>query len=260
MVRRELARIADLHEKGFAPSSYELQDSGYNRHWLLPGYDPEAVGRFLAELAREAPPDLRVLPELPDDGGGEGALRLRQLTAEAEWRRVADLQGARLVAAGDLVVGSAGEILLTRGRAATHDTLTLATGQELRIDKDNVGDGGYALRGWQVTDSRTGEPVLWTRGRHYGGGARGYMLLPGQRCLVFPVTGTRVRDAVMTAVTESGRTALWFRWIARPRSPWRSENTKYEIVVSPDCDLTTELMCIICLAASWLGSYFESAH
>ena len=77
------------------------------------------------------------------------------------------------------------------------------------------------------------------------------MLLPGQRCLVFPVTGTRLRNAVMTAVTESGHTALWFRRIAR---------AKYEIVVSPDCDLTTELMCIVCLAAGWLRGYFESPN
>jgi len=148
-VRSELARIADLREKGFAPSRYDL---GPYRNRLLRGYDREAVDRFFAELARDAPPDLRVMPDLPDGRSSAGARRPRQLTAEAEWRLVAEVPGVRLLAAGGKVASSAGEVLLTRRPTEWDDslsvspvstsTLTLATGQVLRIDNDGFGGMG----------------------------------------------------------------------------------------------------------------------
>lgn len=180
-VGRKLATIADLQEKGFAPSTYGLLPS--NRNMLVRGYDPEAVDRFFAELAREAPPDLRTLPEIPHGRRGEGATREAQRQyandCKANWQRVYDIPGVRLIAARGKLTDSTGEVLLTRRRNA----VTLATGQVLRIDKDNVG----GLRGTRVTDLSSGEPMLWTRGGHMGRYAGGYMLLPGRRCLVFPV-------------------------------------------------------------------------
>ena len=104
-------------------------------------------------------------------------------------------------------------------------------------------DGG----GRQLSDSGTGAPVLWIGGTNFNGNAGGYVLFPGKRYLVFPVSGTRRRHAVMTAVSESGTTMLWFR-----RLPKRV----IEIVVSPDCSLTSEILCTIPLTAGWLDNYF----
>jgi len=124
--------------------------------------------------------------------------------------------------------------------------MTLATGRVLRVDKNVASvDGGPTGR--RVTDGRTGEPMLWIAGRHSDRVPGGRVLFPGGRYLAFPVMGTRPDNAVMTAVTESGSTVLWFRRIG-----WRS----YEVVVNPDCDPTTELLCVIDLAAGWLASYF----
>jgi len=117
-------------------------------------------------------------------------------------------------------------------------------------DSEKVG-GADGTEGWKVTDPQTGEPVLWTRGWHFNGGAGGRILLPRKRYLIFPVTGTNFRNAVMTAVTESGGTPPWFR---------RSARAADEILVSPDYDLTAELMCIAALAAGWFRSYFASPH
>lgn len=90
--------------------------------------------------------------------------------------------------------------------------------------------------------------MLWIgRCRSYRN-ADWYILLPGQRYLTFPVSGTRPGNAVMTAVTESGITVLWIRRIRL----W----SEYEIAVSPDCDLTSAVLCAIMLAADWLSICF----
>jgi len=267
-VRSQLALIADLQDKGFAPRSYGLLDSGYRRNRLGRGYDPEAVDQFFAELAREVPPGLRVLPEIPDGRGGEVApgrsWRQHVSNCEAEWQRVSDLPGVRLLAAGGKLTGSAGEVLLTRDRSSapsrrrfavngeqsvSSGALILATGQVLRVDASYVcGDSLEMLMGVQVTDLSTSEPVLWIRGVHFDRSAGAHVLLPGQRCLVFPVMGTRRGNAVLTGVTESGSKALWVR---------RLRIARYEIVVSPDRDLTPETLCVAALTPGLLATYFK---
>jgi hypothetical protein len=152
------------------------------------------------------------------------------------------LPGVRRRKAGGKVTDSLGQVLLTHRRS----TMTLATGQVLRVNK-NVTSVDTLPMDRRVSDVRTGEPVLWIGGRHSDRVPSGRVLFPGQRHLVFPVVGTRPGNAVMEAVTESGSTVLWFRRI------WRRN---YEVVVSPDCDLTTELLCVIDLTAGWLASYF----
>ena len=97
--------------------------------------------------------------------------------------------------------------------------------------------------------SEAGDPVLWIRGYHFDRDAGGIVLLPGRRCFVFPVKGTGWRNAVMTAVNESRATVLWFRKMGL---------RAYEVVVSPQCDITAEVLCVIELAAAWLQRYFLS--
>jgi len=132
--------------------------------------------------------------------------------------------------------------------------MTLADGQVLQVDKR------YPDR-WQVTDSRTSEPVLWICNRHYDRKPTGYVIFPRQaasqdfgernRDLMFPVKGSRLGDAVMTAVVPaSGATMLWFRQLTR---------REHEVVVSPEWDLTPKVLGIIELTAAWLSGYFDIA-
>jgi hypothetical protein len=210
------------------------------------GYDREAVDRFLAALAGEAAAaDLRMLPAPPDRLRDQSLFsapaRQHARERQTEWSRVADLPGVRLRRTNSLtdskITGCSGEVLLTRrGR-----TMTLADGQMLRLDNQRPPRQ-------QVADSGTGDPVLWIGRCHSYRSADGYILLPGQRYLTFPVRGNRSGNAVMTAVTESGITMLWFRRIG-----WRRE---YEIVVSPDGELAPAFLCVIMLAADWLSVYF----
>jgi len=171
-----------------------------------------------------------------------------------EWDRIASLPGAHLRRTTSLtsskITGSSGEVLLTcRGR-----TLTMADGQVLRVDKR------YPDR-WEVADSGTGDPVLWICNRHYDRKARGYVIFSGQassqdfsernRDLMFPVTGSRRGNAVMTAVVPaSGKTMLWLRRLAM---------REHEVVVSPEWDLTPRVLGTIELTAAWLSGYFDVA-
>jgi hypothetical protein len=246
-VRSYLELTRDLREKGFAPAPGAV----FPHNWRLSGYDPDAVDRHVTELARDAAAaGLRVLPALPTETGvprtnrlGESkrAQRRRYESDEAAaWQHVGSLPGARLKVARSkawrrvyTVAGNFGEVLLTRRSATT----TLATGQVLRFERN------------QLTDSATGDQVLWIRGINFARIAGGLVLLPGQRYLVFPVTGSRPGNAVMTAVSESGTTMLWFR---------RMPKGVIEVVVAPDCPVTGEVLCAIGLTANWLAKYFAS--
>jgi hypothetical protein len=238
-------RSAFLRDKGFAPAPPE----GFPRSQAGQGYDPAAVDRHVGELVRDAAATgLQVLPELVNDKipyrvnrreRRRPDWRQHERDSEAEWRRVSDLPGTRLTVRArariaDKITGPCGEVLLTR-RAGI---LTLATGQALRIDWPDH----------QVTDTRTGDPVLWFCGLHFFGHAGGQILFRARRYLMFPVSGTGRRNAVMTAVSESATTMLCFRRIPKGM---------IEVVVSPDCDLTPEILCAIALTAEWLDSYFD---
>jgi hypothetical protein len=100
-VRSYLERSADLRDLGFAPAPPE-----FSRNWRARGYDPQAVDRHLAELASAAAATgLRVLPAPTSTKTAHHASspemrrlerREQESDAEAEWRRVSDLPGARL--------------------------------------------------------------------------------------------------------------------------------------------------------------------
>jgi hypothetical protein len=235
-VQQHLAFIADLHDRGFAPRSFtftpprEVPRSSRRREC-----DPDAVDQFLDALASQAAAsDLRVLPEV---GLGTQSPFWTKYARDcrAQWRGVSDLPGARLRRAGRKIIGSHGEVLLTSG------------GRELTLANGQVFSAGPRNRIEAPVVSGTGDPILWIRGRHRDLHADGIVLLPGQRCLVFPVKGTGRRNGVMTAVNESGATVLWFRKMGL---------RVYEVVVSPECDITAEVLCVIELVAGWLSRYF----
>ena len=58
----------------------------------------------------------------------------------------------------------------------------------------------------------TGEPVLYTGGRHKDYIAGSYIKFPDQRWLRFPVRGTSLGNAIMTAVDQAGNKVARYRF------------------------------------------------
>jgi hypothetical protein len=238
-VDHRLREIADLRDLGFAPRSFRPLEGFGGYRGRFRGYDPDAVDQFFDALAGEAAAaGLREVPDVPADPVLASRAERKQYEAdcEARWRGVAELPGTHLCRAERKITGGHGETLLTR----RWRELTFATSQVLQI-------GG---RGAKVdVVSGAGDPVLWVRGYHLDRKAAGIVLLPGRRCFVFPVKGTWQLNAVMTGVDESDTEVLWFRKMGL---------IAHEVVVSPGCDSTTEILCIVELVTPWLSSYFQS--
>jgi hypothetical protein len=103
----------------------------------------------------------------------------------------------------------------------------------------------------------TGSPVLYTSGKHYNHVPGANIAFPDHRSLTFPVRGTSLANAIMTAVDRDGHT------VARYRSRIYSAEFRgdtVEIIVHPVQQLTEELLLAIALSAPWLRSYFEDSH
>lgn len=114
------------------------------------------------------------------------------------------------------------------------------------------------LRLRQYVDD-AGAPVLYTSGRHYNQTAGARITFPDQRSLRFPVRGTRLASADMTAVDQDGNEVatywLSFKWsflshIVLP--------TTVVITVHPGQQLTDELLLALVTSAPWLCGYFYS--
>jgi hypothetical protein len=207
---------------------------------VMRGYDAQAVDRFFATLAsdraQQAPGPVISWEELgygepePPEGSGAG-------DRQAGWRGVADLPGTRLRRASgwtNKIIDTDGQVLM----ACRSNTLRVAaSGQVFRNDSSRA----------EIVDATTGVPVLRWIGSHSYRHAGAVVLGPGQRWLSFPIQGSRLRDAVMRAVDESGTGVLWFR---------KTQRAVVEAVVSPDRGISPEILCLIELAARWLGVYF----
>jgi hypothetical protein len=95
--------------------------------------------------------------------------------------------------------------------------------------------------------------------------ASAHMAVPGHGWMRFPVRGTRLRHAVMTAVDESGvriaryrkakRTRDWGLAAARAKTMAASD---MEILVNPTWRLTDQQLLVIVMSASYLRSHFYS--
>lgn len=73
-------------------------------------------------------------------------------------------------------------------------------------------------------------------------------MFPDQRWLRFPVRGTKLADAIMTAVDQAGNRVARYRL-----------NHGIEITVHPDQPLTDELVLALVVSAPWLRSYFRQS-
>jgi hypothetical protein len=109
----------------------------------------------------------------------------------------------------------------------------------------------------------TGTPVLYLTGRHYDLKARTRVTFPDGRSLRFPVRGTGIANAAMTAVDEAGRPVARYRSVARYRQlpgflrELPGFDAKYEVAIHPDQALTDELLVAVALSARWLSGYFR---
>jgi len=216
---------------------------------VIRGYDRQAVDRFLDALAsdraRQVPAPGPASPGEWGDGQPKPSGGSATGDRQADWRGVADLPGTRLrrtsgtilLGGGALtskIIDSDGRVLLThRGRTLK----VAASGHVFRNDANRA----------EIVDAATGALVLRWIGSHSYHHAGTIALGPGQRWLSFPIRGSRLRNAVMRAVDESGTEVVWFR---------KTKPAVVEAVVSPDCDISPEILCLIELAARWLVVYF----
>jgi DivIVA domain-containing protein len=222
------------------------------------GYDRQAVDQFLDTLASDGAgvygqptacswPFASEEPPVWDRPGPRprrarrprAARRQYARDCDAGWLRVSDLPGTRLRCTREQVwlfppkqiVSSDGQVLLTRRGA----TWTVAASGQRFLHPDQ-----------QVVDAATGRPILQQVGNHISRQAKAVVLRHQQRWFRFPVEGSRLRNGVMTAVDESDTEVLWFRKTGRRAT---------EVVISPQCALTPEILCVIELAAPWLDIY-----
>ena len=225
-----------LLEAGFPPAIFTPRPT-FAR--VMRGYDPAAVDRFMDTLPGDSTQERSPLGPTNPWQVAYGEAEPQDRPDPQAWLRVSDFPGTRLRISGwpsSKILGSYGDVLMTRRRITT---LTLgASGQVLRID-------GHQK---QIVDAGTSDPILRWIGRVRRHQARAVVLQPGQRWLRFSVQGTRFRNAVMTALDESDTEVLWLR---------QMERNVMEAVVSPTCNLTAEILCLIELAASWLHAYYN---
>jgi hypothetical protein len=255
-VTRMLSLVAFAVDAGFCPPVVTPE----NFAKAIGGYDKRAVKWFLDTLASdgagvygqpaacpwpfasEEPPAWdRPGPRARRSRLPRAARRQHARDCDAGWLRVCDLPGTRLrctrgagiqLEPARQIVSSDGQVLLTR-RGATW--IVAASGQT------------FLPLNQQVVDAATGRPILQAVGDHISRQAKRVVLRSQQRWFRFPVEGSRLRNGVMTAVDESDTEVLWFR---------KTGQRATEVVVSPQCELTPEILCVIGLAAPWLGVYF----
>ena len=111
-----------------------------------------------------------------------------------------------------------------------------------------------------AVDRSTGEKVLWLTGRHLDRKPNAVVHLSETQWLQLPVAGTSRRNAVMSAVDQSGNAILDLRWVVThaPRVVGYLKS-QIEVVVAPAHSMTPEVALIIALASGSLRNYFKSS-
>jgi hypothetical protein len=94
-------------------------------------------------------------------------------------------------------------------------------------------------------------PILYTSGKNSACRAAACVTFPDRRWLRFPVRGTQLANAIMTAVDQAGNKVARYRVIG----PGFFTHP-VEITVHPGQQLADELVLAIVISAPWLSSYF----
>jgi hypothetical protein len=131
-----------------------------------------------------------------------------------------------------------------------------------------VGDRAYQARydWWEwlwgdrdvraMEDTSTGRVVLTVQGVHFNHNDDSVIILANGRTLTFPVEGTY---AEMQAFDEYGKPLMRFR--PAESGPWMRKglllSRPIEVVVSPEEDLTDDLILVIAVASPFLHQYLR---
>jgi hypothetical protein len=106
----------------------------------------------------------------------------------------------------------------------------------------------------------TGIAILYASGSNFNWRATASIMFRDQRELRFLVRGSRLDDAIMTAVDQAGNAIARYRSriIVTSRHPtwYRSSKRVIDVTVHPDWELTDQRALAIAVSAPWLGSYF----
>jgi DivIVA domain-containing protein len=253
----------------------ELSRSPAGHDAAATGFDPWRDLGLVAQLTRTRRPD-------PAERRG-----FRQwfttdwdrISAEFEgaWHDFGQLPGARLrwkiawrplrrelIAADHEIMAVGLSKLVVRGRsyqvreARPADFADSAVAQVAeRSSRDDAGQFAYArtrLRSQRhhikVITDESGMPVLHASGDSYQMHTWARVTFADQRSLRFLVRGSRRRNAIMTAVDQSGNSA----------ARYRQAGGCVEIVVNPRWQLSDELILAVTQSADWLSGYFNMGH
>ncbi|HEV2377700.1 MAG TPA: hypothetical protein VGS19_36750 [Streptosporangiaceae bacterium] len=100
----------------------------------------------------------------------------------------------------------------------------------------------------------TGLAVLYTSGDNFFGRAYARISFQGGRWLRFLVRGTRLSNAIMTAIDQDGQRVARYRAVGGIHKRRRQS---VEITVKPNWTLSAERILAITMSAPWLSSYFD---
>ena len=192
-----------------------------------------------------------------------------RIEAREEWKRFASLPGTRVVWKRqgknqyELIVNDS--CMATVQLGAFHGVVKTLS---IDVDERRVDYGRRRLRRWwqrggapELVEITAGRPALIITGTHLDHHANGTIELPAHGTFGFPVQGTNLFDAVMSAVDESGKSHLHYR-IGDSRlavKTWQRNLDSVEVVIAPEYQMRMEsVLLLIAASTSWLRTYFES--
>lgn len=257
-----LHNLADLLDAGQVTES-DFQHDGFPK--VMRGYDVGVVDQFIVSLARGTPMAARLT-----DAAGKGGTRrprepvpakLKQANAASQvyyhsshnrrdapfrdqyrqesddnWADFYAVSGTRLTLTSSRIHGDDGVLLMTRRRKTWTE---ISGGCAFR----------FTLRA-DVVDVSAGDQILSFSGDHRAYYAAARVRRRQEPWLWFPVRGTSLANAVMTAIDRSGTEVMRFR---------RARTGETQVVVSPDHAVTPDILCVIAAAGPLLGRYFTQA-
>jgi hypothetical protein len=151
---------------------------------------------------------------------------------KASWAEFYEVPGTRLTFTRSDISADDGAVLMTRRQRTWTE---LSCGRAFRF---RLGAG--------IVDVGTGDQVLIVSGGHRGFAADTTVKRGQGPWLWFPVRGTSIADAVMTAIDLTGTEILRFR----------QATGKTQVVVSPEHAVTSDILCVIAIVGPQLASFF----
>jgi DivIVA domain-containing protein len=142
------------------------------------------------------------------------------------------------------------------GRQAMTETGHFGTQASHRTQQALQDKGWLAGAGLKELVDEAGTPILYIAGRNFHYRADAGITFADGRWLQFPVRGTELANAIMTAVDQAGNKVARYR---AGELGGRFSAATMEITVHPGQPLTDELVLAIAISAPWLTGYFATS-